>query len=110
MFVVAIVTLLENSRDSSEQYARTVAFLRKGNSFGVSTMHGVIGAVTYDRYSSPYLNRCYFPYFYSYRIMFTVAIVTLLENSRDSSEQYARTVAFLRKGNSFGMNYPCSLS
>ena len=34
--VAAIVTLLENSKDSSDQYARTVAFLRKGNSFGVS--------------------------------------------------------------------------
>ena len=35
-YIVAIVTILENSKDSSEQYVRTVAFLRKGNSFGVS--------------------------------------------------------------------------
>ena len=34
--LVAIVTLLENSKDSGEQYVRTVAFLKKGNSFGVS--------------------------------------------------------------------------
>jgi hypothetical protein len=38
VFFTAVVTLLETNRDTGEEGVRTVAFLRKGNSFGVSTV------------------------------------------------------------------------
>jgi len=34
--LTAVVTLLETSKETGEECVRTVAFLRKGNSFGVS--------------------------------------------------------------------------
>lgn len=37
VIITAVVTLLETHKETGEECVRTVAFLRKGNSFGVCT-------------------------------------------------------------------------
>ena len=37
IYLAVRVIILLNSKESSEQYVRTVAFLRKGNRYGVSS-------------------------------------------------------------------------